>query len=206
MSERPFQLIGELINHSFARARRAWENKDLAAYQHLARLQTEHQAKYLTVNIDGTQTLRIRPEEMLAFLPDLVPALQEATTVPLAFDNPAVQYHQVALGLYDRTRSGKPILNSLAASRPDLDEMISLVKEYDTKVIVMASEKFTDGGSAQCTTADDVYQSTKEVGHWISEQAYRTKADIIVGPGVARGIAYTYSLVNMGLDCMRLIR
>lgn len=206
MSERPFQLIGELINHSFARARRAWENKDVAAYKHLARLQTEHQAKYLTVNIDGTQTLRIRPEEMLAFLPDLVPALQEATTVPLAFDNPAVEYHRVALGLYDRARSGKPILNSLAASRPDLDEMISLVKEYDTKVIVMASEKFTDGGSAQCTTADDVYHSTKEFVHRVREQADRTNDDIIIDPGLAPVSADTYGLVNMGLDAMRLIR
>ena len=33
---RPFKLIGELMNHSFARARRAWANRDVAAYQKLA--------------------------------------------------------------------------------------------------------------------------------------------------------------------------
>ena len=38
-SRRPFRLIGELINHSFARAARAWEGRDVAGYQRLAKLQ-----------------------------------------------------------------------------------------------------------------------------------------------------------------------
>ena len=34
---------------------------------------------------------------MLDFLPDVIPAIQEATSTPIAFDNPSVDYHKVAL-------------------------------------------------------------------------------------------------------------
>src|SRR5450631_3971328 len=88
-SRRPFKLIGELINNSFARAARAWTGKDLAAYQRLAKLQADLGADYLTLNIDGTQSIMVRPQEMFDFLPDLIPAIQEATSVPIAFDNPS---------------------------------------------------------------------------------------------------------------------
>ena len=40
--DRPFRLIGELMNNSFARARRAWSARSVKDYQHLARLQTEN--------------------------------------------------------------------------------------------------------------------------------------------------------------------
>ena len=91
---RPFKLIGELINSSFARAGRAWKNRDLAAYQHLAQLQAKLGADYLTLNIDGTQSMRVLPQEMFDFLPDLIPAIQEVTSVPIAFDNPSVEFHR----------------------------------------------------------------------------------------------------------------
>src|SRR5262245_6720801 len=78
-SRRPFKLIGELINNSFARAARAFKGRDIAAYAKLAKLQADLGADYLTLNIDGTQSMRVMPEEMYDFLPDLIPAIQEAT-------------------------------------------------------------------------------------------------------------------------------
>ena len=92
---------------------------------------------------------------MLDFLPDVIPAIQEAAATPIAFDNPSVEYHKVALRHYDPKRSGAPILNSLAASRDHLEEMIELVKHYDTLAIVMASETFVPGGTAQCLDPQD---------------------------------------------------
>src|SRR5215212_1004633 len=141
-TRRPFKLIGELINHSFARAARAWEARDVAGYQKLAKLQADLGADYITLNIDGTQSMRVTPQDMFDFLPDLVPAIQEVTSVPIAFDNPGVEFHRRALKVYDPAKSGRPILNSVAASRQHLDEMLELVREYDTVVIGMASEKF----------------------------------------------------------------
>jgi 5-methyltetrahydrofolate--homocysteine methyltransferase len=178
----------------------------VADYQKLAKIQGELGARYLTVNIDGTQRIQVKMEEMLAFLPDLVPALQEATTVPLSFDNPSIRYHEIALKHYDRQRSGPPIVNSIAASRDRLADMIALVKEYDTNVIVMASEHFVPGGTSQCLSATDAHSAAKYFVARLIEEAGREPDQIIIDPGLAPVGADTYGLVNIGLDAMRLIR
>ena len=203
---RPFTLIGELMNNSFARARKAFQTRDLEKYQFLARHQSELGADFLTLNIDGTQTMMVRPEEMLSFLPDLVPAIQEATNVPVSFDNPSVDFHRQALSLYRRNESNQPILNSLAASREDLPGMIELVKQYDTKVIVMASEKFAPGGGAQCLRPEEIHQTTREFAEMLADEAGRVNDDIIVDPGLAPVAADTYGLINMSLDAIKMIR
>ncbi len=205
-TQRPFKLIGELMNNSFARAARAFQARDTAKYQELARLQTELGADYLTLNIDGTQRMMVKMEEMLEFLPTLIPAIQEATDTPISFDNPDVAFHEAALKIYKRTDNNQPILNSVAASREDLDGMIRLVGKYDTKVIIMASEKFVDGGGAQCMSAQEVYEATKHHVKLLREKAGRKNDDMIVDPGLAPISADTYGLVNMGLDAMELIR
>src|SRR5829696_10090098 len=173
LSQRPFKLIGELINNSFARAARAWEARDVAGYQKLAKLQADLGVDYITLNIDGTQSMRVTPQDMFDFLPDLIPAIQEVTNVPIAFDNPGVEFHRRCLKIYDRSRSGRPILNSVAASRHNLDEMLELVREHDTMVIGMASEKFVEGGGAQCLSADDVYAAAKDLVHLLRDKAGR---------------------------------
>lgn len=205
-ARRPFKLIGELINSSFARAARAWKSRDVKGYQHLARLQTELGADYITLNIDGTQSMMVKPQEMYDFLPDLIPAIQDVTKVPIAFDNPSVEFHRRCLRHYDRSKSGRPILNSVAASRKHLDEMFQLVAEYDTMVIGMASEKFVEGGSAQCMSADDVYGAAQRLVELLGTQARRSCDQIIIDTGLAPVGADTYGLVNMGLDAMRRIR
>lgn len=205
MSGKKLKIIGELINNSYGRARKAFTNKDLEGYQNLARIQTELGASYLTLNIDGTQHIQVKMDEMLAFLPDLIPAIQEVTSLPLSFDNPAVEYHRIALQHYDTAKGGPPILNSLAASRVSLNEMIDLVSEYDTLAIVMASEKFTDQGSAQCLSAEDAYLAAKHFTQLLHDKAGRTNDQIIIDPGLAPVGADTYGLVNIGLDAMKMI-
>src|SRR5918993_2696404 len=184
---RPFKLIGELINSSFARAARAWKNRDVAAYAQLAKLQADLGADYLTLNIDGTQSMRVTPQDMFDLLPDLIPAIQEATSCPIAFDNPAVEFHRRCLAVYDREKSGRPIVNSVAASRQHLDEMLELIAEHDTMVIGMASEKFVSeamgGGGAQCLNADDVYRAAQDLVAMLRAKAGRKTTDIILDPG-----------------------
>ena len=123
----PLHIIGELMNNSYARARKAFIERNAKDYQTLGRLQTDLGADFLTLNLDGTQRIQVKRKEMLDFLPELIPAIQEATSVPISFDNPSVEYHRVALKHYDSRKSGRPIVNSLAASREHLDEMIELV-------------------------------------------------------------------------------
>src|SRR6202167_335956 len=199
------KVVGELMNNSYARARKAFTERNLKDYRHLAKIQTDLGASYLTLNIDGTQRIQVRMPEMLAFLPDLVPAIQEPTATPISFDNPSVEYHKIALKYYDRKKSGAPILNSLAASRQNLDEMIDLVKHYDTLAIVMASEHFVDGVASQCLNPQDAYRAAKYFVELLVTKAGRTNDQIIIDPGLAPVGADTYGLVNIGLDAMRLI-
>ncbi|MGH7994882.1 MAG: dihydropteroate synthase [Opitutaceae bacterium] len=206
MNEAKLNLIGELMNNSYARARRAFSERSVCDYQHLAKLQADLGARFLTLNIDGTQRIQVKMEEMLAFLPDLIPAIQEATNVPLSFDNPSIRYHEVALRHYDRAKSGPPIINSVAASRERLDGLIDLVRAYDTHVIVMASEHFVPGGTSQCLCAADAHAAAKDFVERLVTRAGRRTDQIIIDPGLAPVGADTYGLVNIGLDAMRLIR
>ncbi|MFZ1939272.1 MAG: dihydropteroate synthase [Terracidiphilus sp.] len=198
-------IIGELMNNSYARARRAFSARDPRGYQQLAKLQTHLGADFLTLNVDGTQSIQVRRQEMLDFLPEVIPAIQEATATPIAFDNPSVEYHRAALAHYDRNKSGAPILNSLAASREHLDEMIELVNHYDTNAVVMASEQFAPGGTAQCMNPQDAYRAAKYFVELLATKANRRNDQIIIDPGLAPVGADTYGLVNIGLDAMRLI-
>src|SRR5580704_3305212 len=95
-------IIGELMNNSYARARRAFTDRNPAGYQELARIQSQAGADYLTLNLDGTQRIQVRRQEMLDLLPEVIPAIQEVTSTPIAFDNPWIDYHRVALEHYDR--------------------------------------------------------------------------------------------------------
>ena len=199
-------IIGDLINNAYGRARTAFTDKNLKGYQALAKSQADLGVDFLDVNIDGTRLIQVRLEEMLAFLPDLIPALQEITRVPLCMDNPSVDFQRVALKHYDRKKSGAPILNSVAASRVRLEEFVELVAEYDTNVVVMASEKFADGGSAQCLNPQDVYSIAKYFAELLHTKAGRKNEQIIFDTGLAPVGADTYGLVNIGLDAMRLIR
>jgi len=142
---------------------------------------------------------------MLDFLPEVIAAIQEVVDTPIAFDNPSFEYHKVALAHYDRTKSGPPILNSLAASRDHLDEMIELVNHYDTLAVVMASEMFVDGGAAQCMNSQDAYRAAKHFVELLGTKASRGNDQIIIDPGLAPVGADTYGLVNIGLDAMRLM-
>jgi cobalamin-dependent methionine synthase I len=205
MSRRPFNIVGELINNSYARARKAFTERSPADYAQLAKLQADLGAQYLTLNLDGTARISVRMEEMLQLLPTVIPAIQAVTNVPLSFDNPSVEYHKVALRHYDRAKSGQPILNSIAASRTQLAEMIRLVKDYDTKVVVMASEQFVPDGSAQCLRAEDAYAAAKQFVDRLVTEAGRSLDQIIIDPGLAPVGADTYGLVNIGLDAMRMI-
>jgi 5-methyltetrahydrofolate--homocysteine methyltransferase len=204
MSKR-LHIVGELMNNSYARARSAFRARDAKGYQELAKLQTGLGADFLTLNLDGTQMIQVRRQEMLDFLPEVVVAIQEATQTPIAFDNPSVEYHRVALKHYNRKKSGAPILNSLAASREHLDEMVEMVKHYDTYAVVMASETFVPGGTSQCMNPQDAYRAAKHFVELLATKAGRRNDQIIIDPGLAPVGADTYGLVNIGLDAMRLI-
>ena len=206
MEKKKLHIIGDLINNAYGRARAAFSERNLEGYQRLARSQSDLGVDYLDLNIDGTQQIQVRPEEMLSFLPDLVPAIQEVSSVPLCIDNPSIEYHKIALKHYDRSKSGAPILNSVAASRERSGGDDRFVVQYDTLVVVMASERFVDGASVQCLNPQDVHEAAKYFVELLAKKARRRNDQIIIDPGLAPVGADTYGIVNIGLDAMRLIR
>ena len=208
MADTKLQIIGDLINNAYGRARKAFAARSLEGYQALAKGQTALGCEWLDVNIDGTQQIQVRPQEMLYFLPDLIPALQAVSPLPLCIDNPSINYQRVALEHYDRGRAGgkPPIVNSIAASRERLDEMIERVKAYDAMVIVVVSERFVEGGTSPCFSPQDSLAAARDFVEMLAVKAGRSTDQILLDPGLAPVGADTYGLVNIGLDAMRLIR
>ncbi len=205
--ENKVTVIGELMNNSYGRARKAWKNRDVEGYKHLAQLQTELGASYLTLNTDGTQKLSVKLEEMLEFLPTLIPAIQEVTRAPISFDNPHLDFHTEAVKHYDRSKcDGRPILNSISVSRQDVDGMIAIAAEHQMNIIVMASECFkADGRIGAAESVDDVVGVTRHYVGMLNEAGIENDR-IIVDPGLAPIASDTQGIINLCLDSIRAIR
>jgi len=207
MSSTTPTVIGELMNNSYGRARRAWKARDLEGYQNLAKLQTELGASYLTLNTDGTQKLSVTLSEMLEFLPKVVPAIQEVTGASISFDNPDVAFHKEALKHFDPSKSDRaPILNSISVSRTNIDDMIDLVGQYDMNVLILASECLKDGKLGPATCVEDILETTKYFTGLLRDRAGVENHRIIVDPGLAPLASDTQGHINLGLDAMRAIR
>ena len=208
MNNPNLKIIGELMNNSYGRARKAWQARNVAGYQELAKLQTELGASFLTLNIDGTQKLSVTLEEMLEFLPQVIPAIQEVTQLPISFDNPDILFHRECLRHYRPDKAnGRPILNSLAVSRKNLPEMVALVKEYDMNVIVMVSEcLLPDGSHGAAKSVDDIVRTTRHFASMLRDDAGISNDRIIVDPGLAPVASDTNGLINLCLDSIRGIR
>lgn len=200
-------VIGELMNNSYGRARKAWTNHDVEGYQYLAKLQSDLGASYLTLNTDGTQKLSVKLEEMIDFLPTLIPAIQEVTRIPISFDNPHLDFHTEAVKHYDRSKcNGRPILNSVSVSRTDVDGMIAVAVEHDMNIIVMSSECFkADGKIGAAESVEDVVAVTR---HFVERlnQAGIENDRIIVDPGLAPIASDTQGIINLCLDSIRALR
>ncbi len=199
-------IIGDLINNAYGRARRAWKAKDLKAYQALAISQTAQGSDYLDVNIDSTRNMNVKLEEMLAFLPDLIPALQEVSPLPLCFDHPSLAFHKTAIEAYDFKKSPPPLINSIAASRQELDELIALAGQYNASVLAIVSEKVTASGGVPCETPKESYQTAQYFVDLLRSKANLRNDQIFLDPGLPPVGADTQGLVNMGLDAIKLIR
>jgi len=199
-------IIGDLINNAYGRARRAWRDKDLKAYQALAISQTAQGSDYLDVNIDSTRNMNVKLEEMLAFLPDLIPALQEVSPLPLCFDHPSLAFHKTAIEAYDFKESLPPLINSIAASRQELDELVALAGQYNASVLAIVSERVTTSGGAPCETPKESYETAQYFVDLLRSKAKLRNDQIFLDPGLPPVGADTQGLVNMGLDTIKLMR
>ena len=111
----PIRIIGERINPGFRSSKALFDDSDLPGIQALAVKQAQAGARWLNVNI-GARALTDT-----AFLTDVIQAIQAVVTLPLSFDVPSVQAHELCLRVYDPARAGgaRSVLNSITEHRWD---------------------------------------------------------------------------------------
>lgn len=122
-------IVAERINASRRAIRAALEAMDADAIQHEATTQAAAGANYIDVNAG---TFPGREAELLCWLVDVV---QEVTDLPLCLDCPDPAALAVAL---PRVRTPRPMINSINLETERFDQVLPLVRDYDTKVVALA--------------------------------------------------------------------
>ena len=191
-------IIGERINPGFKSTKALFDNSDLAGIQALAARQAEAGASYLNVNI-GARALTDA-----AFLTEAIRAIQAAVTLPLSFDVPSVQAHELCLQTYDAARAGGalPIVNSITEHRWDA---MSLYTQRPFKVVVMASERVEDGVAKNNKSAAEIIGTARRAALRLREDYGMALDDIIIDLSVSAIIADTEGLNRGTLEAVKLI-
>jgi 5-methyltetrahydrofolate corrinoid/iron sulfur protein methyltransferase len=118
-------IIGELINGMYANIGRAIKEKDKAAIQKCALQQIKAGAGALDVNCGPAS------RQPVSDIQWLVETIQEVTDKPLALDSSKPQVIESGL----KVARNKVIINSTTADADKLDTLVSLAKQYKTKLI-----------------------------------------------------------------------
>jgi cobalamin-dependent methionine synthase I len=198
MSANKLNIIGDRINPGFRSSKALFENSDIEGIQKLAIRQVEAGAFALDINI-GPRALQDKE-----FMVEVVRALQNVVSVPLAFDSPSIEVQEVCLKAYDDKKANgqKPIVNSIAEPRA---EMLELLKIRPFKVILMASERMEDGVGKPNQQAHEVYEVTRRMSKRILKSAELSADDIIVDVSISALATDTKGLTKMALDGIKMI-
>ncbi len=200
------RIIGELLNHAFARARRAWTRQDPSLYGELASHQVDLGAEYLNLNLGGTPAFPVDRAEILERLSKIIATLQAATPTPLAFDSADLEFQRLALAHYDRARSPAPIVNSLAASRTDLDGWFELIEHYRPKVIIMLADRSVDAtGADRYSTPAEALETCCQLFRRLRQLGLEAD-DIFLDPGLGVHGHDPDGLIPRCLELLNLIQ
>lgn len=124
-------IIGEKINSTLKRIRPAIANYDVKAIQKLALRQIAAGANYIDLN--AGMFLEDEPER----LEWLVKTVQEVTDVPLVMDSPNPLALEAGL---KANKNAKPIINSITNEEERFNEVLPLIKEYNTAVVALCMD------------------------------------------------------------------
>jgi 5-methyltetrahydrofolate--homocysteine methyltransferase len=125
-------LIGEKINATIGRTRKAIEEKDGDYLRELAKKQVEAGCGYLDVNV-GTGKQEIENMRWI------VAEIERVTDVPLAIDT--ADESVLEAGLEATTSPQPPIINSINAEQNKLKRFLPYIKEYNAWPIALAMGK-----------------------------------------------------------------
>lgn len=122
-------IVAERINASRRAIRAALEAMDAEAIRHEATTQAAAGADYIDVNAG---TFPGREAELLCWLVDVV---QEVTDLPLCLDCPDPA---ALVATLPRVKAPRPMINSINLEAERFDQVLPLVRDYDTKVVALA--------------------------------------------------------------------
>ncbi|MBE2244975.1 MAG: hypothetical protein IAE86_19635 [Burkholderiaceae bacterium] len=104
--------------------------------------------------------------------------------LPLSFDVPSLQVHELCLQTYDPARAGGalPIINSITEHRWDA---MNLYRQRPFKVIVMASERVTDGLAKNIESAADIAGTARRAALRLRNEHGMAPDDIFIDLSVS---------------------
>ena len=120
-------IVGERINSSRKKIRKAIEDRDAEFIQKEAAKQLQAGATHIDVNA-GTSVSAEADD-----LKWLVETVQSAVDAPLCIDSPSAEAQAEALKLH----KGKPMINSITAEEERAEGILPLVKEHDALVVAL---------------------------------------------------------------------
>ncbi|MCX7825678.1 MAG: dihydropteroate synthase [Verrucomicrobiae bacterium] len=188
-------LIGESINDSVPSTKKLFDANDIAGILELAKTQDQKGAAYIDVNVG-----RRAP----AFMAEMIQRIQGVTAKPLSIDTPDYEIAAAALKVYDRAHAGgkPPVLNSISPLRL---QMFDLAKIQPFMPILMVSERNLNGKAMPCMTAEETYQTAKEMLQMARERMGVANDQCILDPGIAPIGSDSEGITKRVLESMRLI-
>jgi len=149
-------IVGERINSSRKRIRKAIEERDATFIRDEAVKQVEAGATYVDVNAGTNVSGEVDD------LKWLVETVQNAVDVPLCIDTPNAEAQAEALKLH----RGRPLINSITAEKERAESMLPVVKEYDALVVAltMGAGGIPTGKDERLEAAEAIAQMVQAAG------------------------------------------
>ncbi|MFO7951375.1 MAG: methyltetrahydrofolate cobalamin methyltransferase [Bacillota bacterium] len=141
-------IIGELINSTRKKIKKAIDDQDVKYIQDLAVKQEEAGADYIDVNAGAYV------HDEAKHLLWLVKTVQEVVNKPLALDSPDPKALNEAMKVHE----GTPMVNSISAEKERYDQMVPLLKDAGIPVVALC---MSDEGMPE--TADDRLEVAKRL-------------------------------------------
>lgn len=159
-------IIGELINSTRKKIKKAIDEQDVKYIQDLALKQEEAGADYIDVNAGAYV------HDEAKHLVWLVEIVQEVVKKPLALDSPDPRALKAAL----EAHKGVPMINSISAEKERYEQIIPILKDGGIPVVALC---MSDEGMPE--TADDRLEVAKRLLNDLDRDGVRL-TDVFLDP------------------------
>jgi len=182
-------IIGERINATRKAIGEAIEKKDIKFIQQETLNQVHAGADFLDINCG----MNVKDETVnMEWLVDIV---QEVTDVPLVIDSPSSEVIECGL----KKCNNKAIINSITGEKNRIEQILPLVKKYNTDVIALTMD---DKGMPQ--TAQERFDIAKIIIE--AAKGYDISSERIYFDALVRPISTEPNQAKEFLEAIRLIK